>query len=181
MKNSAQSGAFWLSWTALWILAGGLFGGCFRYSFSGAVPSHLKTIAVPLLDNQTAEFGIAERITDQIIGEFQRDNTFKIADSDNSDSILKGSLLRVEDTPYTYSGQGEGQAQNFSVGEYRLTLVVRIEYIDQTKNETIWQREFSDWGTYDHTTGSPEEREQGFQEAIKKLAEDILNQTVSGW
>ena len=80
MKNFVQRGILWLTWTAVWILASGLFAGCFRYSFSGAVPSHLKTIAVPLLDNQTAEFGIAERITDQLISEFQRDNTFKIAD-----------------------------------------------------------------------------------------------------
>ncbi len=125
MKDSVHKGVFWLTRIAVWIAAAGLFAGCFRYSFSGAVPSHLKTIAVPLLDNQTAEFGIAERITDQIIGEFQRDNTFKIADPGNSDSILKGSLVRVEDTPYTYSGQGEGQAQNFSVGVRRIGDDVR--------------------------------------------------------
>jgi hypothetical protein len=170
-----------LPWAAMLILACGLFVGCFRYSFSGAVPSHLKTIAVPLLQNQTAEFGIAERITDQVISEFQRDNTLKIADPDNADSILRGSLVRIEDEPYTYSGAGEGQAQNFSVGEYRLTLTVRLEYFDQTKSEVVWQKDFSNWGTYDHSTGSPEEREQGFDEAIQKLAEDILNQTVSGW
>jgi hypothetical protein len=157
--------------------------GCIKYTFSGAVPSHLKTIAVPLLQNQTAEYGVAERITDQVIGQFQKDNTLKIADENTADSILRGNLVRVTDEPYTYSGESasEGQAQNFSVGEYRLSLTVSVEYYDQTKGEVVWQREFSNWGTYDHSTGSPEEREQGFNEAISKLAEDILNQTVSGW
>ncbi len=152
-----------------------------RYSFTGAVPSHLKTVAVPLLQNQTAEYGVAERITDEVISRLQRDNTLKIADPSTADAVLRGSLMRVEDVPYTYSGSGEAQSQNFSVGEYRLTLVVKIEYFDQTKNERIWEQEFRAWGTYNHTTGSPEEREQGFQEAVAKLADDILNQTVSGW
>jgi hypothetical protein len=92
--------------------------------------------------------------------------------------VLRCTLTRVEDVPYTYGGSG---SQNFNVGEYRLTLVVQVEYTDQTKNEKIWTREFRNWGTYNHQTGAPEERDQGFQEAIEKLADDILTQMVSGW
>jgi len=181
-KNILQK-RFCANWPLLLIaltLSGNLTG-CFRYSFSGAVPSHLKTVAVPLLQNQTAEYGIAEQITDEVVSRIQRDNTLKIADINNADSILRGVLVRVDDVPYTYSGSGQSQSQNFNVGEYRLTLVVKVEYYDQTKSETIWTREFSEWGTYNHTTGAPEERQQGFDEAISKLADDILNQTVSGW
>lgn len=155
------------------------FSGCMRYSFSGAVPGHLKTVAVPLFENQTAEYGVVERITDKVIQDIQRDNTLKITDENSADSILRGTLLRIEDTPYTYSGQE--QVQSYSVGEYKLTLTVQITYSDQTKGEDLWTQEFRAWGTYNYVTGAPGEREEGFQEAIDKLAEDILNQTVSGW
>ena len=154
--------------------------GCFRYSFSGAGPGHIKTIAIPLLDNRTAEYGIAERITDELILLFQIDNTLKIVDEEDADAVLRGRLLRVKDVPYTYEGEGE-EAQNFSVGEYKLTLVVGLEYYDQAKDELIWVQEVEGWGTYDFETGAPDERDEGFDEAIDKLIQDILNLTVTGW
>jgi len=181
-----------LSWPKnlrpIWIVSllpvlatGVILAGCMRYSFSGAVPSHLKTVAVPLVENQTAEYGVAEKITDEVVSRIQQDNTLKIADENAADAVLRGTLVRVDDVPYTYSETGQTQGQNFNVGEYKLTLVVKVQYYDQVEKKVIWEREFSNWGTYNHTTGSPEERQQGFDEAISKLAEDILNQTVSGW
>lgn len=166
---------------AMGILLSFALNGCFRYSFSGAVPGHIKTVAVPLFENQTAEYGVVERITDELILVIQKDNTLKIVDEDGADSILYGTLMRIEDVPYTYEGEGEGAAQDFSVGEYKLTLIVNLEYYDQVKEEVIWSQEVSGWGTYNYLTGAPDEREEGFDEAIDKLAQDILNLTVSGW
>jgi hypothetical protein len=96
-----------------------------KYSFTGAVPSHLKSVAVPLMKNSTAEYGIVERITDAVVQRIQRDNTIKIADQDASDAVLRGSLVRVEDAPYTYSGTAN--IDSFKVGEYKLTLTVKVE------------------------------------------------------
>ena len=151
-----------------------------RYSFTGAMPSHLKTVAVPLLTNETAEYGVVEQITDQIISEIQRDNKLKIVDLNGADSILRGSLLRVDDVPYTYDQQSGG-GQNFNVGEYKLTLTVRMQYYDRKNDQVVWEQDFTAWGTYQHTSGTSEERQAGFQQAIEKLAQDVLNQTVSGW
>ena len=39
---------------------------CGFYSMAGSIPPHIKSIAIPLMDNQTAEFGLAEDITDGI-------------------------------------------------------------------------------------------------------------------
>jgi len=156
-----------------------LFNGCFRYSLSGAVPSHIKTVAIPLFDNRTAEYGITEEITDKLILAFQKDNTLKIADESNADAIMKGVLVSIQDVPYTYSGAGTGQ--NFNVGEYKLTLSINLQYYDRTKDEVIWQKDVSNWGTYNHETGSPDDRAQGFTQAIDKLTQDVVNLAVSGW
>lgn len=168
---------------ALYILFGLLLcaglNGCFRYSFSGAMTGDIKTIAIPLFENRTAEYGIVEQITDDLILTFQNDNTLKIAGDDAADAILQGTLVRVVDEPYTY--EGEGETQDFSVGEYKLTLFVSLEYYDRRKGETIWAQDVQSWGTYTFVTGAPEERDAGFSEAIKKLSEDVLNLTVSGW
>ena len=40
---------------------------CSFYSMSGSIPPHIKTIAIPLIENETSEFGIAEDITDGLL------------------------------------------------------------------------------------------------------------------
>ncbi|MBU1652789.1 hypothetical protein KKA00_11245 [bacterium] len=154
--------------------------GCFKYSFTGkGGPGHISSVAIPLFENSTAEYGIVEDLTDELILTFQNDNTLKIADESSADAVLWGKLTRVEDVPYTY--EGEGEAANFSVGEYKLTLTVEIEYYDLVKEETLWKQQVQGWGTYNYVSGSQEERVVGFSDAIEKLTQDILNLTVSGW
>ncbi|MCX6639885.1 MAG: LptE family protein [bacterium] len=165
--------------TSIFLLLIPGLSGCFRYSFSGAVPSHIKTVALPLFENKTAEYGISEEITDKLTLAFQKDNTLKISSEQDADAILRGVLVKIDDVPYTYSGTGTGQ--NFDIGEYKLSLTVSLEYYDQMKNEVIWKKDLSSWGTYNHQTGSPDERTQGFEQAIDKLTQDIVNLTISGW
>jgi hypothetical protein len=139
----------------------------------------VRTVAIPLFDNRTAEYGVVEQITDNLILTFQKDNTLQIADEETADAVLRGTLVRVIDAPYTY--EGEGEAQDFTVGEYKLTLYVSLDYYDLRKGEMIWSQDVQGWGTYQYVSGAPEERDAGFTEAIRKLSEDVLNLTVSGW
>jgi hypothetical protein len=145
--------------------------GCGPYSFSGSGATHLKTIAVPVFEDRTAEFGIKERLTNTIIDEFTRDNTLKISDRRVADSILLGSLLRVEERAGVYS-------QNESVQEIRVYLTVQLKYEDVKKRKTVWEAQVTQFGAY--APGSSN-RQNAIDEAIRKIANEVLNKTVSGW
>jgi len=134
----------------------------------------IRSIAIPPFENQTAEFGIAELLSEAVEDEFRSDNTLKIRNLNNADSILYGTIVRVDDHPSTYNADE-------SVEEYRITVTVHIRYEDRLKGKTVWEENISDFGIYAFTGGSSAERDQGLQEAVTKLAEDILNKTVSGW
>ena len=69
-----------------------LFNCCAFYSMSGSIPPHIKSISIPLIENETAEFGIAEEITNGIQKKFNDEGILKLIDK-NADSILKGSIL----------------------------------------------------------------------------------------
>ena len=43
-----------------------LVESCGFYSLSGSLPPHIKTISIPMVENETAEFGIAENISERI-------------------------------------------------------------------------------------------------------------------
>jgi len=74
--------------------------GC--YSFTGAsVPPHLKTIAIPLFDDQSGSGkpGLRELLTNKLLEKFRQDNSLSITDKASADAILEGTITSVLDQP----------------------------------------------------------------------------------
>ncbi len=170
-KTNHKIGVFASLAAFLWVMA---MAGCGPYSFSGnSLPPHIKTIAVPLFEDRTSEFGIKEKLTDAVIQEITRDNTLKIVNEDLADAIVYGKILSVDDRADTYTEQEEVQS-------YRVYITVEVEVRDVKRGTPLWKERWSQWGLYSLTDGV-DAREQAIDEAIQKLAEDILNKTVSNW
>ena len=94
---------------------------CGIYSFKGSIPSHINSVNIPLLINETPEFGVGEQITDEITNIFLDENILKI--SKNADSELRGTIISINDSPYTYS-------TNEEVTEYRFSIGINIIWFD---------------------------------------------------
>ena len=151
-----------------------LFCSCGYYSFSGSsLPSHLKTIAIPVFDDRTAEFGVREQISNTLIEEFTKDNTLKISDARNADSILEGTITRIRDQAGAYDA-------NEQVKDIKVYITVDVKFTDVKNRKVIWEEQITQWGTYDPDVSAARE-EVGIQEAIDKLVADILNKTIAGW
>lgn len=149
--------------------------GC-PYSFTGAsVPKHLKTVAIPLVDDQSGfgAAGLRETFTTELTNLFIGDNSLQVADKTTADSILEGVITSVSDAPSLVT---EGEA----VTRRRITITVKFAYQDKVQRKKLWEKSFSQWGDYD-SGGGLSQRETGLREAIKKTTEDILLETVSGW
>lgn len=152
-----------------------LLAGC-AYSFTGAsVPPHLKTVAIPLVDDQSGlgEPGLREKFTTELTQLFTADNSLEVADRGTSDSILEGAILSVSDAPAVVT-QGE------QVTRRRVTITARFAFQDMKQRKKLWDKNFSNWGDYD-SGGGLSQRQAGLQEALRKIAEDVLLETVSGW
>jgi len=147
--------------------------GC-MYSFSGSsVPKHLKTIAVPLFEDQSGfgEPGLAESFTTTLINLFVNDNSLEVAERNTADSILEGSIVSVQDVPQVVT-PGE------QVSTRRVTVNVHVTYQDLKLRKKVWDKSFSNWGEYNT---SSETRTIALTQAVNKVTDDILIETVSGW
>ena len=100
-----------------------LFSSCIFYSMAGSIPPHINSISIPMVENQTVEFGISEAVTDNLVNQFLETNILQLDEEDNADSILKGKIIRVKDAPYTYTKEE-------SVTEYRFTITMDLEWFD---------------------------------------------------
>jgi hypothetical protein len=149
--------------------------GCV-YSFTGAsVPSHLQTIGIPLVDDQSGfgEAGLRETFTTKLIDLFNTDNSLRVADKNTADALLSGIIVTIADAPSVVT-QGE------TVSKRRITMTVRCTFQDMKLRKKVWEKTFSNWGDYD-SGGGISQRQVGLDEAMRKITEDILLETVSGW
>jgi hypothetical protein len=132
-------------------------------------------VAIPLVDDQSGlgEPGLREKFTTELIQLFTADNSLEVSDRGTSDSILEGTVLSVSDAPAVVT-QGE------QVTRRRVTVTVRFAFQDMKQRKKLWDKNFSNWGDYD-SGGGLSQRQAGLQEALKKITEDVLLETVSGW
>jgi hypothetical protein len=152
-----------------------MVAGCI-YSFKGgSVPPHLKTIAIPLLDDQSGsgESGVRENLTNDLITTFRQDNSLQIVDRAHADAVLEGTIQSITSAPLVLSS-GE------TLTKQRVTVTVKITYNDMKLKKAIYDKQFSEYGDYD-VSGGPSQRQTAISAALDKLTQDILNETVSGW
>lgn len=150
------------------------FEACFSYSFTGAaVPPHLETIAIPIADDRSGsgEPGLRELLTDKLVTKFISDNTLQVAERTTANSVLECVITSLSDAPAIVSA-GE------SVSTRRITITVQASFKDLVKRKTVFDKSFSNTGDY---PGDISQRSQAIEEAINKITEDILLDTVSGW
>ncbi len=162
----------WTTRLILPLIAGILSAGC--YSFTGAsVAPHLKTVAIPLFDDVSGfgEAGLREKFTQKVIDNFRNDNNLEIGERLTSDSIIEGSIVSVVDAPSVIGG-------NDIVRTRRVTVTVRASFTDMKLRKKVWERDFTNWGEY---LQGEQTREAALNDAVNKVAEDILLETVSGW
>ncbi len=147
---------------------------CGVYSFSGRGISGIKSIAIETFDNQTAEFGIREQITDAIVSKLLTNRTFIITNTSAADAVLKGIVLSIDDKPLTF------QADE-SITERQVIIVVEMSIVKTDRSTPIWQKRLVGEGRYPFKTGAPEERKEGIDKAIDQIIQDFINQTTSDW
>ncbi len=151
-----------------------MLSGCFKYSFTGNAPSHLHTIAVPTMEDRTSEFGLRENLTDALIAAFRRDNTLNPSDEQRADAILTGTILNLSEAPYTYNSSE-------IVSDTRVTITAEFKLYDRVKNKVLFEGTLTGWGTFKTADGGTAGRQTAVDIAVKKLADDVVNKTLSGW
>jgi hypothetical protein len=162
-------------WHGLLVVTLSGCAGC-PYSFTGAsVPPHLKTIAIPIVEDQSGygDPALRNMFSQQLLNRFVNDNTLQPADRNSADSILEGVITSVRDAPAVVEGGDQ-------VARRRITITAHITFRDLRLRKKVWEKDFSQWGDYP-SGGSLTQRNDGISEAVRKVTEDILNETVAGW
>ncbi|MDZ7722480.1 MAG: LptE family protein [candidate division KSB1 bacterium] len=116
------------------LLSAVLCVSCSYYSVKGSLPAHLKTVAIPLLENNTAEFGVVEELTDALITEFTRDGSLRITNPEAADVLIRGTITNINERAGAFD-------QNETVEDIKIYFTVNVTCTDQVKHQEMWSCE----------------------------------------
>lgn len=147
--------------------------GCAPYSFSGGRTALVNSAFVPQFENETAEFGLGEGLTQGIIDGFIEDNQIKIVPEDRAEALLAGRIVDYRRKAYTFD-------ESDQVTEYIVEIWVTADLTRQGEtDETVWRVErLRGFGIYN---AASEDEAKGQEKAIANIAEELLNRTIKSW
>jgi len=149
-------------------------GGCV-YSFSGStLPSHLKTVEVPLFSNQSLEPTVADEITQELSKELLASALLKVVQK-NGNAEISGTVTAYGNTPYTF---GASETRQVNVSQYVVRITADVLFLDKKNDEPIFKGVVTGEGIYDL---SKENELTGKTRAIKELVSRIMQNSVQGW
>jgi len=153
-----------------------LISSC-NYSFKGASPPEgIKTIFIPTVRDESG-FGlptIGEEMTVLLKNKFINDNTLEYAEKTSADGMVECVIMSIVDEPLVVSG-------NEQVSKRKVTVTVSVNFTNLKKQKNIWEKDFSNWGEYDSSTGGFSKRDEGMRSAEDKITDDILLEVISNW
>ncbi len=165
----------WGLLVALLSVVVGTVAGCGVYSASsGRVDERFKRVAVEYLENLTSEPNIGVDLSDGIVREFQEDNTLKVVDERDADTLLTGRVMR-------YGSREVAARQDLTVTEYQVQIAVELTLTVRATGEKIFKRKrFTGTGNYvlnDNDFTESDARD----EATEEIVRDILALVVEDW
>lgn len=149
--------------------------GCGIYTFSGStLPSHLKSVDIPLFVNNSDEPGVAEKIT-EVLNDRVRNDKLLTPVSSGSDATITGRVIDYKDQPYDYT---KTDLRKVDVESYEVKVTVEVEFVDNVKDDIIYKGTLTENGIYDFKT---ENEEIGRERAIQKIVDQVMQNSLQSW
>jgi outer membrane lipopolysaccharide assembly protein LptE/RlpB len=154
-----------------------LAGGC-AYTVRTSLPSHLKTLAIPIFGNNTVEFGLADDITQSLVTGFVSERSMRIAQERDANAVLRGTVV-------AYKNQVFGYTTAERATEYEIVLTVSVSFRDMVKNRDLWKEDAltvrTTYNVVQVGTTPAQTETDGRKDVIQKLTDRIVSRTVQGW
>jgi len=156
----------------------GSAGSCGYTTSPALLPSHLKTVAIPVFENGTTQYTLEQDITEAVVDRFVKDNHLRVVDERSANSVIRGKITAYKNSVFGFSAADRAQ-------EYRVTITCSVTFKDLVKNREVWSEpELTKTANY-YVVPVPGDSARteldGRKEAIAKLADEILSRSVEGW
>jgi len=153
------------------------FHGCkVSYSFSGVnISPEVQTYSVQYFQNRApiVQAQLSQLFTDALIDRIEA-NTGLTMTTGTGDVSFSGEIRNYQTRPTAITGQ-ETAARN------RLTISVRVKYVNNENPELDYDSEFSRYEDYDASLNLSDVEDELIEIIVGYLIDDIFNQAFVNW
>ena len=147
-----------------------LLAACgYRFAGGGLLPGGAESLSILMPENRSTESGIQARLNSDIVYEFTRRESARIAPPDKADAILSGVIKTVRDTDIARTGTS-------TASQRRVTLTIDMQ-LESKDGEVLWRRSgLSAYEAYDvaaNRSGTDLNRRAAIEKVSKRLAEAV--------
>lgn len=151
--------------------------GClYGFSGGGGLPSHIQTVAVPPVTNQTDRLVLAERMTQGLLQAAQERLGAQVASEEQADAVINVRLTQYREEALSFEDREDVGAAVF---RRRVTVRASVQIQDRREERTIWESgSVQGIGEYD-----PEEEteEAALDVAVENLIQKIVDGAQAQW
>lgn len=156
-----------------------LFYSCaISYKFNGASIDYSTTKSISIADfpNNAALVypPLSNSLSEAIRDVYQRQTRLQVARR-GGDLELEGEIIGYELTPMSIS------ASDSYSSETKLTLTVRVRFINNVAPEESFEKSYSAYQSFDSSRLLTDVQEELCQTMITEIADNIYNDTVAKW
>jgi len=157
------------------VLATFALAGCASYRWTSPVPSDMRTVSVPTFRNESDVVEIGAVATRQLLREFQREGTFKIASSDDAAIEVQGVVKSASAALIHFKRTATMRAY-----EQRLIVSADVSVIDRRSGKVVVDnRRYVAETTYFSDTDIVTARRDASGRAADDLARQIVDDVTS--
>jgi curli biogenesis system outer membrane secretion channel CsgG len=175
----AMSGYFraGISRAALLVVALATAGCNYGFSGGGGFPSHVRTLFIAPIDNETVVFDIDQQIYREMTERLPRAFGVRLAGERVADAVIRARITRYDDIQQTQPGQQAGAVE---LVQNQITITMALQIVDLRRNEII----FEGTGLMGRGEYRPEQQQRedaGQIRAIEALIQQIVDRAQSQW
>ncbi len=156
------------------ILIGTTFSSCYNFT-GGSVPADVQTISIQPIYNETGQgpTNLSQNATEKLKAYYQS-NTKLILVPSNGDWQLEGKIVG-------YASSGAAPKGNETSGSNRLTITIKVSFINTKKTSQNFDQNFSYFQDYDQSKTLFEVESNLTNIILDQIVLDIFQRTTSNW
>ena len=157
------------------VIAALALAGCANYRWTSPVPADMRTVSVPTFRNETELLELGAVATRQVLREFQREGTFKIASADDAAIEVQGVIKSASVGRIYFKRE-----MSMRAFEQRLVVAADVSLIDRRSGKVmVNNRRYVAETTYFSDTDRATARRDASGRAAEDLARQIVDDVTS--
>ena len=176
LKNNASSLLLFL------LMALGL-QACGIYSFTGSnLSPTIRTISIQPFFNESGGGPptLSQAFTEGLRDFYQRNTNLSLVET-GGDLQVEGSIVGWDLAPVAPTASGNNERGDVA-GQQRLTIAVRVIFVNTQDEKQSFEKNFSYWADYDpERTDLQSEEPRLIDEIFERIIFDVFNATVANW